>query len=435
MNCLQKKSGRAGDMPQSPQKGAIFMTISTVIVGLYVVLLFVISWASRKLTTGKSENYVLAGRRMTTPLITVSIVGFAVGRASTIGVAEQAYVKGISAGWYTAAWGLGAIVMGLTVAKRYRRLNITTVPEMLERYYDKKSRIAGIVIQIMVQLCVMSLQYVAGGTILAALLPGVFTVTKGMIMSVVVFIGVTMMGGMWSASISNLLNVTLKYIGITAAAYMAVSLMGGTAAIEAQAPTPHMLDLVDGVGGMTILTWVVTLITVNLSLQSIIQISLGAKTVGIARKGFILGGLIMLPVGFINPNVTDERYTFITKVAIVVMGLMTFIFALTISGIIATLMQGLSLMEAFAVIVLMTLFAPKYCSRIGAFYTLVAAVVTLLIWNFVPAVRIVPHVIYLEWIVCSITFGVCTSISKQAIATDEALEGKSVEEGMVNSLN
>lgn len=37
------------------------MTISTVIVGLYVVLLFVISWASRKLTTGKSENYVLAG--------------------------------------------------------------------------------------------------------------------------------------------------------------------------------------------------------------------------------------------------------------------------------------------------------------------------------------------------------------------------------------
>lgn len=95
------------------------MTISTVIVGLYVVLLFVISWASRKLTTGKAENYVLAGRRMTTPLITVSIVGLAVGGASTIGGAEQAYVKGISAGWYTAAWGLGAIVMGLTVAKRY----------------------------------------------------------------------------------------------------------------------------------------------------------------------------------------------------------------------------------------------------------------------------------------------------------------------------
>lgn len=141
------------------------MTVSALIVGLYILLLFAISWASKRLTTGKAENYVLAGRRMTTPLITVSIVGLAVGGASTIGVAEQAYKHGISAGWYTAAWGIGAIVMGMTVAKRYRRLNITTIPEMLERYYDRKSRIAGIVIQIIVQLCVMSLQYVAGGTI------------------------------------------------------------------------------------------------------------------------------------------------------------------------------------------------------------------------------------------------------------------------------
>ena len=119
-----------------------------------------------------------------------------------------------------------------------------------------------------------------------------------------------------------------------------------------------------------------------------------------------------------------KKYTLITKIAIVVMGLMTFIFALTISGIIATLMQGLSLMAAFAVIVLMTLFAPKYCSRIGAFYTLVAAVVTLLAWNFVPAVRIVPHVIYLEWIVCSITFGVCTLVSVRLLKQMPRWKGK-----------
>ncbi len=55
------------------------MTVSALIVGLYILLLFAISWASKRLTTGKAENYVLAGRRMTTPLITVSIVGLAVG--------------------------------------------------------------------------------------------------------------------------------------------------------------------------------------------------------------------------------------------------------------------------------------------------------------------------------------------------------------------
>ena len=70
--------------------------------------------------------------------------------------------------------------MGLTVAKKYRRLNITTIPEMLERYYDTKGMTAGIFCQILVQLVIMSMQYVAGGTILSALMPEIFTPFTGM---------------------------------------------------------------------------------------------------------------------------------------------------------------------------------------------------------------------------------------------------------------
>lgn len=463
------------------------MNISVIVVGLYILALFAISlWAKRR-AQGEVVNYVLAGRQLTTPLITVSIIGLAVGGASTIGVAEQAYKYGLSAGWYTTAWGIGAIVMGLTVAKKYRNLNITTIPEMLERYYDKKSSIVGIAIQILVQLCVMSLQYIAGGTILAALMPEIFTLTTGMVTSAIVFIGVTMLGGMWSASVSNLLNVTLKYFGITTAVFMAVKMAGGNAQIAASLPESHMLDLVSGIGGITIITWIVTLITVNISLQSIIQISLGAKTVGVARKGFVIGGLLMLPVGFIsaymgviaremfpamsatmalpqlitslnpllagitlaalwaadvstacnlllssgtlfshdiykryiNPQATESQYMTVTRLSVVGMGIITFLFALTISGIIQTLMIGLSLMAGFSVIVLMTLYAPQYCSRSGAFYTLLAAIVTLLAWVFVPASHIVPHIIYLEWIVCAIVFGTTTLLDRNRITVAE----------------
>lgn len=469
------------------------MSIEMLIVGLYIAVLFGISYVAKRRVTSK-EGYVLAGRRMTTPLITVSIVGLAVGGASTIGVAEQAYKIGISAGWYTAAWGIGAIVMGLLVAKKYRQMEITTIPEMLERYYDKKSMIMGIVIQILVQLCVMSLQYVAGGTILAALLPEVFTVTTGMITSAIVFIGVTLMGGMWSASISNLLNVSLKYIGITLAVLFAVKMMGGTAQIEMAAPSATTFDM-DGIGLTTIMTWIVSLITVNLSLQSIIQISLGAKTVKTAQKGFIIGGLMMLPIGFIsaymgviaselhpgmsptlalpqlimelnpvlagitlaalwaadvstacnlllssgtlfsqdiykrfiNPKVSDDNYMKITRASVVLMGLITFTFALTISGIIATLMQGLSLMAGFSVIVLMTMFAPKYASPVSAFYTLVGAVVTLVAWNYIPSIHVVPHVIYLEWIVCSVTFITTSLLSRERIDVEDNREVANVE--------
>ena len=56
-------------------------------------------------------------------------------------------------------------------------------------------------------------------------------------------------------------------------------------------------SFIDGVGPVTITSWVVTLITVNLSLQSILQISLGAKDAATAKKGFVWGGILMLPVG------------------------------------------------------------------------------------------------------------------------------------------
>ena len=94
--------------------------IQVFIILVYIGVLFGISWYVKHKAAASAEAYVLAGRKLTTPLIMVSIVGLAVGGASTIGVAEQAYKVGLSAGWYTAAWGIGAIVMGLTVAKKYQ---------------------------------------------------------------------------------------------------------------------------------------------------------------------------------------------------------------------------------------------------------------------------------------------------------------------------
>lgn len=79
-------------------------------------------------------------------------------------------------------------------------------------------------------------------------------------------------------------------------------------------------------------------------------------------------------------------------------------------------------MTAFAVIVLMTMYAPKYCSRQAAFYTILASIIVLVAWMFVPAVRVLPHVIYAEWIVCAVTFCGISFVSKKAIATDGLVE-------------
>ena len=92
------------------------MSVSLAILILYIAALLQ-SAGMLKTQRRRSENYALAGRKLNTPLIAVTIIGLAVGGASTIGVSEHAFRVGLSAGWYTIAWALGAIVMGMFMAK------------------------------------------------------------------------------------------------------------------------------------------------------------------------------------------------------------------------------------------------------------------------------------------------------------------------------
>lgn len=83
-------------------------------------------------------EYLFAGRKLSTSLIAFNVTGLAVGAASTVGVAENATQVGIAAGWYNGAWAIGAVVMGVLAAGKYRQMGCSTIPELFERYYDKK---------------------------------------------------------------------------------------------------------------------------------------------------------------------------------------------------------------------------------------------------------------------------------------------------------
>lgn len=455
------------------------MSVSLFILILYIVALFAISWHAKKRSEGNAENYALAGRKMSAPLIAVSIIGLAVGGASTIGVSEHAFRVGLSAGWYTIAWALGAIVMGLFMAKKYREQNITTISELVERHHDMKAVVLGVFCQIVIQLVIISLQYIAGGSILHAIMPEVFDFRTGMLVSAVTFIGITYIGGMWSAALSNVLNIILIYGGILLATVIQFYRVGGMEGLVASLPANvPWFSFTEGVGMTTITSWVVTLITVNLSLQSILQISLGAKDAATARNGFVWGGIFMLPVGvlaaflgicakamypdaqaalalpqvivglqpllagitlaalwaadvstacnlllsagtlfshdiykrFINPNASEAKQILMSRLCVAVSGLLTLGLAMTVSSILGTIMIGLSLTAAFSVIVIVALFFPKHSCKEAGFWTLLVGFVMLILWQLVPAVRIVPNIIYMEWIVCIVTYAVIAMI-------------------------
>lgn len=455
------------------------MSVSLIILLLYIAALFAIGWYAKQRSKGKNENYALAGRQLSAPLIGVTIIGLAVGGASTIGVSEQAFRVGLSAGWYTIAWAVGAIVMGLFMAKKYREQNITTITELIEHHHTKSAVVLGVFCQIIIQLVIISLQYIAGGSILHAILPDVFDFQTGMIVSAVTFIGITFLGGMWSASLSNVLNIVLIYVGILVATIIQFNKIGSLESLSAALPAGvPWFSFTEGVGLVTITSWIVTLVTVNLSLQAILQISLGAKDAETAKRGFVWGGIIMLPVGvlaaflgivakamypdaqaalalpqvivglepvfagvtlaalwaadvstacnlllsagtlfssdiykrFVNPQCSEERQLLMTRLCVIVSGVITLGMAMGVSSILGTIMMGLALTAAFCVIVIVALFFPKYTSKEAGFWTLLAGLLLLVLWKLFPAVHIFPNVIYMEWLVCLATYGIVAFI-------------------------
>lgn len=276
--------------------------IPIAVVVVYLVALFAVTWWARRLTArggGGMVGYLLAGRGLPSWVGAALLAGLAVGGVSTVGTAEWAYTRGISAGWYNAAWAAGAFVVALVAAGRYRRLEITTLPELFERHYSTTARVLGVIGQLVIQVVITSLQYVAGAAILCALFPGL-PLRSGMVVTAAVFVAITLIGGFWAAGLTNVVNVVVIYAGVTVCAVLAVGRVGGLAGLSAQLGPSHPgFDLV-AMGPGVILAWFLVMITQAHSTQAVTQIGFACKDAGSARGAYLLGGLLILPVGFVS---------------------------------------------------------------------------------------------------------------------------------------
>lgn len=278
------------------------MSIQLSIVCLYVLLLFTISFYMKRRASKNPTEYLFAGRKLTTTLVAFNVTGLAVGAASTVGVAENAVQVGLAAGWYNGAWAIGAIVMGLVAAGKYRKMGCSTIPELFERYYDKKGRLISAIGLAIILICITSLQYIAGGAILSTLMPDIFSMKSGMIMSAIVFIGITVVGGLWSSGISNIISVSLIYLGILYSTISVVNNNGGLENINNQLPVTDFswFGPIGGLGLAVILGWILIMTSQALTMQGTVQIACGAKDEKTAKKGFIWGGILIFPIGFLS---------------------------------------------------------------------------------------------------------------------------------------
>ena len=128
------------------------MNIPLLIVILYVLLLFCISIYVSYSQKKDSENFLLYKGKNNAFVVAASIAGLAIGGASTIGIAENAFTVGLSAGWYDTAWAIGAVVSSTLAVRYLRRSQYTTISGLVRDLYGTKTSF------IMVMPCVSSSQ-------------------------------------------------------------------------------------------------------------------------------------------------------------------------------------------------------------------------------------------------------------------------------------
>ncbi len=278
------------------------MNIPLLIVIAYVVLLFGISFHVSRKQKKDGDAFLLYKGKNGIFVVASSIAGLAIGGASTIGIAENAFSVGLSAGWYDTAWAIGAVMTAFLAVKYLRKSGYSTISALVNEMYGKKTSFVMVISMCIIQSGIIALQYKAGGSILAALLPEIFTTETGTFFSFLIFMLVAMIGGMGSVSLTNVLNLILIYVGVIVATVIVLSNHGGWAAIEtlvAAEPDVPYLSLTAGMGWIGILSWVIVMIGNTNSVQGVVQIGLTGKDDRSARLGYILGAVLMVPVGFI----------------------------------------------------------------------------------------------------------------------------------------
>ena len=203
------------------------------VVALYVMLLFGVAITkSRRIKT--QEDFMVAGRHVPVMLLVGTLVCTWIGSGSLFGGAGLAFRMGFSQLWMSAgAWVGIAIVFFL--AHRVRRIAEFTVPDILEKRYNKWARIFGTFAVMIAYVSIAGYQFRGGGRLLEIITGGGISPLWGAVITCGVIILFTMLAGMVSIVSIDIFNGIIMIGAVVLAVPFALSAAGGWSGVE-----PHI---------------------------------------------------------------------------------------------------------------------------------------------------------------------------------------------------
>ncbi len=249
-----------------------------------------------------AEDYFLAGRAMTWPLIGFSLLASNISSTTLVGLAGDAYSTGISVFNYEWMAAIILVFFAIFILPFYLRSKIFTVPEFLEKRYDGKTRTYFSVLTLFLNIVVDTAgSLYAGGLLVKLIFPEIPMWQTIAVMALIAGV-YTIAGGLAAVIYTDLIQAVLLLFGSLLITVIAFIKIGSWETVTAVTP-PEMLSLVrplddPGVPWLGLLTGVPLLgFYFWCTNQFMVQRVLSARDENHGRWGVLLAGLLkMLPL-------------------------------------------------------------------------------------------------------------------------------------------
>ena len=269
--------------------------VVTAIVVVYLLIMLFIGWySSTKITS--NTDFMVAGRRLGPLLMAGTLAATEIGGGSSLGVVQQGMEShGISSAWYIITMGFAFVILTF-LAPKFRAATVKTVPEYFRRRYGKSAGIITAIIMLLPLIGATATQFIASSVILSTML-GISYKTAVIIVAVVVT-AYSIMGGLWSVTLTDFIQVFLIVIGMIIAVPFALNMAGGWSNVTANVPA-ETFDMFKGYSPSAVISLTIMYVATFTVGQEAVSRYYAARDGKAAQQGSILAALVNFIYAFI----------------------------------------------------------------------------------------------------------------------------------------
>lgn len=275
------------------------MNIYLVAVVIYLVFMALIGVYFAKKSVKNSDDFMVAGRSLPLFVVMGTLLATFVGSGTVVGGASFIYQYGPFAAIFNLSGGIVGAIILYFIASKIRKIEIYTVPELLERRFGKTALYISSVIIIFAFVGITAYQF-TGGAYVLQLTTGIPLEVGAIIMCALV-IFLTVSGGLFSVAYSDALSAVLIIIGFLIGVPFALNAVGGFEGLALSLPETNK-TWNGGLSFPQLLGFFLPLFLLVLGDQNMYQRFSAAKDPDVARKstiGFFVGNIFVISLTII----------------------------------------------------------------------------------------------------------------------------------------